>query len=209
MRRSLPLVIALATLILPAVSGCSKKEAPPVEVTLKQFTALDNGFTVDMPEPHSDKNTEVGHMYFFNCPDGSYKVFVKPMRIPEVTNAERPVRDKNEIETLSGHAGSYVDATFPGENKKFTHAFKYLAFDEKGGTNSSGGGADGKRHLGIRYTDNDVIVADQGAYRVQGVVGENANYILAVEGKPEFVNSPTVQQFFDSLKINGKAVIVK
>jgi hypothetical protein len=207
MRLSLPLVFAIATLTLPMVSGCSKKEAPPVEVTLKQYSSMENGFTVDMPEPHLEKSTEVGRCYYFNCPDGSYKVFVKPMRLPDVTNAERPVRDKNEIESLSGHAGSYVDATFPGENKKFTYNFKYLAFDEKGSTNSSGGGADGKRHLGIRFADNDVIVNDQGAYHVQGVVGDNANYVLAVEGKPEFVNSPTVQQFFDSLKIIGKANI--
>lgn len=176
-----------------------------MEVTLKQFSSMENGFTVDMPEPHSEKSTDVGRLYYFNCPDGSYKVYVKVMKLPNVQPTERPLRDKNEIEVLAGHAGSYVDATFPGENKKFTYNFKYLAFDEKGGTNSSGGGADGKRHLGVRHTDNDVIVTDQGAYRVQGVVGDNADYVLAVEGKPDFVNSPTVQQFFDSLKIIGKA----
>jgi len=208
MRLSKPLVIALITLTLPVVSGCSKKEAPPVAVTLQQFNSVENGFTVNMPEPHKEKTTEAGRCFYYDCPDGSYKIVIKGLSIPNVTvPAERERRDKDEIDRLSGRAGAFVDAAFPGENKKFNQNFKYKAFDEKGATNTSGGGADGKRHLVVKFTDNDVIIPDmgQGAYRVQGVVGENASYVLAVEGKPEFVNSPTVQEFFDSLKIVGRA----
>lgn len=188
------------------VSGCAKKEAPPVEITLKPYSSLEYAFSVDLPEPHLEKSTEEGRCYYFNCPDGSYKVFAKTMSIPNVADAaDRENRDKKELERLAGRASAYLDAANPTENKKFTQNFKYKAYEENGSTNFFSGGNDGKHHLKVRFTDNDVVVEDGGAYRIQGIVGDNSNYVLAVEGKPEFVNAKTVQQFFDSFKVTGKS----
>ncbi len=208
MRLSLLPVVALLALTLPVVSGCSKKEAPPVPVELKSMTSIENGISLDMPEPHKEKVVDAGRMFYWNCPDGTYKLFIstKEMANLNPNPKAREQRDSKAVDSLKNHIGSYIDTLAADSTIKNKLNFKYEMFDEKGTTGSIGGGADGRRHLIIKHADNDVTLKENtstGEYRARGYVGENAVYLTAVEGKPEFVNTPEATQFLESFKIIG------
>lgn len=133
MRRSLLPVVALIAVTLPMVSGCAKKEAPPVKVTLVRFASPDNGFLVNMPEPRQEKDIELGRCIYYNCPDGSYKLVVNKVQLENTNTAKaaRMNRDSQAIDILANHAGAYVEVNSMDANKKFQVDFKYEAFQEK------------------------------------------------------------------------------
>jgi len=213
MRRLALLVAAIA--VLPAVSSCAKPAppAPPTVIKLETFTSSDGGFSVDMPTPHQDKNIDVGKVYYFNCPDVTYKVVVNTAMLANTNNTSksaRTMRDNKTIASLKNRAGMYVDALNPSFKREFQLNYRYQGFEEKGTTGSIAGNNDGLNHMKTKYTDNEIALPNtvlNGSYIIQGFVGENAVYVLSVEGKADYVNSEEATKFFESFKINGDATI--
>lgn len=207
-RRFAPLLITLAA-VLPTVSSCAKPAPPPTVLELKTFESREGGFSVEMPEPHKEKSIDLGKVYYFNCPEGTYKIVVNTVMLanrPANNSAMRMARDNEAIDNLKNHAGKYIDDLNTSEKRDFLLDSKYKAFEKKGTTGSIPGGADGLNHMKTNYTENDIALPNtviNGSYTIQGFIGENAAYILAVEGRPDFVNSENARKFFDSFKITG------
>jgi hypothetical protein len=209
MRASLFLVVAAA--VLPLVSSCAK---PPekIKVNLQPMTKGEAGFQIDMPEPHVERDIPCGRCYYYNAPQGTYKVVVN-MYTLSMSNRSTPQakmnRDRIAIQSLAAHAGTYVDALASKESKSITLNYKHQGFEDKGNTNVVPS-PDGHRRLFTKWAENEVVLNDGnpvGEYIIRGYVGENAIYTTSVEGKPEFVNTPDAQQFLDSFKITGESAL--
>lgn len=207
------LLLAAALLVSPMVSSCSKPDPPPTRIELKTLNSAD-GFSVDMPEPHLVKTVDVGKAYYFNCPQGTYKVIVNTVALANSNTSTpkiREMRDQKAIDTLTKKAGAYVDALNSTGTRSFLLGSKYKAFEDKGTTGAIPGGSDGRHHMKMKYADNDIALAANsynGEYIIQGFVGDNVVYVVSVEGRPEFVNAPEAKQFLDSFKINGPSTSI-
>lgn len=209
MRPSLLLIIAAAT--LPLVSGCTK--APEkIVVNLQPMAKQEAGFSIDMPEPHEEKVIPCGKVYYYNAPQGTYKVVVN-MHGLAMTNRSTPQarmnRDRIAINSLAAHAGTYVDSLNSRESKKLLLNYKHQGFEDKGSTNIIPS-PDGHRRLKIKYADNEILLDDAypaGRYHIRGYVGENALYTTSIEGRPEFVETPEALQFLESFKITGESLL--